>query len=167
MLCCENFVNRILQNALQRILNDNQLFMDLRHYTGQILSAKDFASKSYPMVISGLFRHSPTQFLEFQSKPLICISDQDRRIDSDFIMAAMAIRLLIRVMEGVEDADTVLLGDNSELPWCLDQIDNHDTRESVLMDLFSQLFLKQGGPFLCDKLVAQRNDQVTRPLSDT
>lgn len=180
----------ILQNALQRILNDNQLFMDLRHYTGQILSAKDFASKSYPMVISGLFRHSPTQFLEFQSKPLICISDQDRRIDSDFIMAAMAIRLLIRVMEGVEDADTVLLGDNSELPWCLDQIENHDTRESVLMDLFSLLFLKKDGRFLCDKLIAEtllatilertdtpilmkyadlgrRNVQVTRALSDT
>ena len=72
-------------------------------------------------------------------------------------MVAIPISWLIRAMERVDDANAVLLP----------LVDNHDTRESMLMDLFSQLFLKQGGPFLCDKLVAQRNAQVTRPLSDT
>ena len=176
----------LIRNVLERFLNDIAFFADIRRYTGQILSTRDFASKSYPTIMSTFLTRNPAPFQEFPEKPLMCISDEDRVIDSDFIWAAMAISSLIRVMEGEDDTEKLL----QEMTWFLDQMSDHDVREFVLIDLFSIMFLKKGDHFVCDKQIAEsllttilglaetpiltkyagyghRHIQITRPLSTT
>ena len=176
----------LIRNVLERLLNDVAFFADIRRYTGQILSTRDFASKSYPMIMSTFLTRNPAPFQDFPEKPLMCISDEDRVIDSDFIWAALAISSLMRVMEGEDDAEQLL----QEMAWFLEQMSDHDVRECVLVDLFSIMFLKKGDHFVCDKQTAEsllttilglaetpvltkyagyghRHMQITRPLSTT
>lgn len=142
----------ILKDALARVLNDSELLAMVKSYTGQFLSPNDFAWKSFPKIMSSFLPHNPNPFQEFDTKPLLCVSDDDRKIDANFIWASMALGSLIRILEGADNAEELL----AQNTWFLERISEPAVREAVLTDMFSVLFLKKDGTFLCQTETAER-----------
>ena len=142
----------ILKDALTRVLNDSKFLADIKRYTGQFLMGDDLATKSFPKVMSSFLPVNPDPFRDFYQTPLLCVSDEDRHLDANFIWAAMALGSLIRVMDGAENMDELL----DQNTWFLEQIDEPNIRQSILTDVFSLLFLRKGGKYVCQKQVAER-----------
>ena len=142
----------ICGELLERLGNDEKLFKIVRTLSGDRVSRRDFADVSIPYkVMNGLKGSDPPVFSGLSTSPLFCTTDEARVIDADWIWAYFALKFGIEAVDGA--GDTMARGD--QIDWCLAQVQNEEKRQSVIRDLFSLIFLKNNGRYLCRASTAE------------
>lgn len=138
---------------LERLQNDEKLLKTIRNVSGSRIARRDFADVSIGFVVASALKGcDPTVFTDLSTNRLFCMTDRERIIDADWIWGYFALRYCVEMIQGCSDG---VERNPERIEWCLLQIQGEEVRQNVIRDLFSLIFLRENGKFLCTASTAE------------
>ncbi|EAX95387.1 hypothetical protein TVAG_449200 [Trichomonas vaginalis G3] len=150
---------QIFDNIIQRFHNDFGLIVILRQITGITVSRSNFAEMSLPFFLRSFLTSSNMEdIMPYRQLEYYIISDNDRLSDFSFIFAQKCISLAIEEIISKEA--------NCQFMQYLSLVMTEEVLQSLLVDLFSLIFLQVNGEYICPPMVAKTIVDAVLSLKD-
>lgn len=134
---CDNIVTQLFE----RLKNDRILLKNIQNWTGYLVIANDFTTKSLPKQI-GLYLNNITPDTIYNlitSKRLLCLTDEERQMDSDFLNGFVILTNLMKMAQSEPNFESIEKITNL-IELALRNL-NPDSQIALLRDSFSLLFV--------------------------
>lgn len=138
---------------LYRFSNQLEFMKILHRFTGQLFNENEFAESSLPYMLGKMLTKIDLAFYDFFSKkPLLCINDNDRNVDSCFIWSFFAIVSILKIVRNPQNLDRYLESFES----AISHVNNSDILQNIIVDIFSLIFIKKDNIYLLSAAVIEK-----------
>jgi hypothetical protein len=127
-------------------------FSLLRRFAGHVLTKDDLIATSVPSsLVQFLVQRNTAPFDAFSRLPLFCLSDEDCPCDCDcdcdcdFAYSYFALDAMLRYLGRPE----ITMDDADDLKEFVRNVQSVTVRRGLVINMFSLIFLQDGGPYLC------------------
>ncbi|EAY11673.1 hypothetical protein TVAG_159000 [Trichomonas vaginalis G3] len=135
-------------NIINRIVNDSIITNYVNENTGLEIVSSDFHYSSVSQLLFPRILHLDLSSLEdLSQRQYFCISDSERKSDFAFIFGYIA---LTNALNFITQKTPLYIGD------LLVMIEDEEKRKSLVVDLFSLIFLRKDNKYICDVNMAEQ-----------
>lgn len=145
--------NELINEMFVRFGNDEKLMNFISYATTNgesTVKSEDLIKHSFPYLLKNALDNS--KLLEWAKLKYYRLSDNDSLIDFDFIRA---FNLLQTFLNSCSAPTKTFKNKLQEIKAGIEAIENKNIKRSIILDLFSAIFVKNNDKFICHPFIAQ------------
>lgn len=140
--------NSAAYDIIQRIDNDKTFLQTLQNYYGKIFSKEDLVEHSIPFLTRDFLDDLNIQlYKDIYNIKLLSLNDDDLSCDTDFIWGYSGLLISLSIISKEKDDEDEMK--MQKIEWFFSQIKSKSTLQSLLVDLFSMIFLQKDSHYVC------------------